>query len=58
MRKALIKSLEQYQKWRKGAEIPMPRPNDISKWIEDCIRILRNLSDEQVNKILNDKKSD
>ena len=57
MRKKLLRSLEQYQKWRKGAEIPMPHPSEVRSMLENCTRILKHLSDEKVNEILNEKKN-
>lgn len=57
MRRKLIRSLEQYQRWRKGAEIPMPHPSEVRMMMENCIRILEHLSDEQVNEILYEQKN-
>lgn len=45
------------QKWRRGASIDMSlTPSEFGEAIDDCIRLLRKLSDEQVNDILNEKK--
>lgn len=47
------------QKWRRGANIPMPlTPKEFGEAIDDCIRLLRGLSDEQVNRILNGKTTE
>lgn len=43
------------QKWRRGGKGEMPSPKEFGFAIDDCIRILRGLSDEQVNRILNEK---
>ena len=57
MRKDLIRKLHLYQKWRRGARIEHPlHPKEVGSMLDDCIRILRKLSDEQVNEILNEKK--
>ena len=57
MRKALIRKLHVYQKWRRGARIGYPlHPKEVGDMLDDCIRILRKLRDEQVNNILNEKK--
>lgn len=42
------------QKWRRGAKIGIPIPN--KEWgyaIDDCIRLLRRLSDEQFKDLMN-----
>lgn len=57
MRKRLIKRLHNYQKWRRGARTSPLHPREVGFMIDDCIRILRRLSDEQVNEILNEKKN-
>lgn len=58
MRKQLIRKLHGYQKWRRGASIEHPlHPKEVGLMLDDCIRILRKLSDEQVNGILNEKKN-
>lgn len=45
------------QKWRRGEDIPMPlTPREFGEAIDDCIRILRKISDEQFNGIINGKK--
>ena len=42
------------QKWRRGADMPMPlTPKEFGEAIDDCIRILRKLSDEQINSLMN-----
>lgn len=57
MRKVLLRKLHEMQKWRRGARSDMPlTPSEFGNAIDDCIRILRGLSDEQVNGILNEKK--
>ena len=58
MRKGLIRKLHLYQKWRRGDRIEHPlHPKEVGLMIDDCIRVLRKLSDEQVNGILNEKKN-
>ena len=55
MRKRLIGKLHDVQKWRRGARTPMPlSPTEYGRAIDDCIRILRRLSDEQFNGLMND----
>lgn len=56
MRKALIRKLSEMQKWRRGAGISMPyTPTQFGIMIDDCIRILRKLTDKQFNELLDDK---
>ena len=57
MRKKLIERLHLYQKWRRGARIKAVHPKEVGEMLDDCIRVLRELSDEQVNDILNEKKN-
>ena len=40
--KEIIRVLHAYQKWRRGADIPMPDPREIGRAIEGAIRELRN----------------
>lgn len=57
MRKALIRKLHVYQKWRRGYRTLALHPKEVGLMIDDCIRVLRKLSDEQVNEILSEKKN-
>ena len=57
MRKSLIRNLHDYQKWRRGARTNPLHPKVVGIMLDDCIRVLRRLSDEQVNGILNEKKT-
>ena len=53
MRKRLIRKLHEMQKWRRGGKSPMPlTPEEFGNAIDDCVRILRGLNDEQVNELL------
>lgn len=53
MRKRLIRKLHEMQKWRRGGrgEMPFSPPKEFGNAIDDCIRLLRKLSDEQFNDI-------
>lgn len=56
MRKILIRKLHEMQKWRRGGEGEMPlSPQEFGKAIDDCIRLLRKLSDKQFNKLMNER---
>ena len=53
MRKRLIRKLHEMQKWRRGQAKAMPfSPRVWGEAIDDCIRLLRKLNDEQVKDIL------
>lgn len=52
--KEIIKYLHNYQKWRRGADLPMPNPKELGIAIDGAIRELRN---SQRLKIKLDKKS-
>lgn len=55
MRKTLIRKLHEMQKWRRGSKTSTPlTPSEFGKCIDDCIRVLRKLSDEQIKEILNE----
>lgn len=51
MRKTLIRKLHLAQKWRRGGNGEMPSPKEFGLAIDDCIRLLRRLSDEQFNEL-------
>lgn len=40
--KEIIRVLHAFQKWRRGADIPMPEPKEIGRAIDGAIRELRN----------------
>ena len=40
--KEIIRVLHAYQKWRRGANIPMPDPREIGRAIDGAIRELRS----------------
>lgn len=40
--KEIIRVLLAFQKWRRGADIPMPDPKEIGRAIDGAIRELRN----------------
>lgn len=38
------------QKWRRGGKSPMPlSPQEFGEAIDDCIRVIKKLNDEQFN---------
>ena len=58
MRNELIKRLEKKQKWRRGDGKFMPyTPKEFGLMIDDCIMILKGITDEQFKKIKKDNGS-
>lgn len=54
MRKKLIRTLHGMQKWRRGGKGEMPfSPKEFGLAIDDCIRLLRKLNDEQFKSLIN-----
>lgn len=53
--KEAISGLEYYQSWRAGADIDMPAPRDVTKWIDTALKVLKN--DEYVRIKLTDLES-
>ena len=37
----LIEKLRRYNNWRRGAEIPMPHPQEITEMIDEAIKVLK-----------------
>lgn len=55
MRKRLIKILHEAQKWRRGGKGENPfSPKEFGLAIDNCIRLLRKMSDGQFNELMND----
>ncbi len=50
----LIDFLKRYNHWRKGADIPMPRPKDVSVAIEAAIAVIQDSDEDVAEFILND----
>ncbi len=47
--KEIIKQLHYYQKWRRGANIPVPDPKEIGIAIDGAIRELRDFQRLKIN---------
>ena len=59
MRRDVIKILHEMQKWRRGGKGEMPfSPNTFGAAIDICIRMLRRVSDEQFNQLMNEDRTD
>lgn len=58
MRKELIRKLRKMQKWRRGADMHMPySPKEFGFMIDECIKVLEGITDEQYDEI-HDTKED
>jgi len=54
MRNKLKEKLRTMNRWRRGADIPMPlTPTEFGKAIDDCILLLERMSDEQFKELMN-----
>ena len=51
-KKELLKGLRTYEKWRKGAEIPMPTPSEVTKYIDSAISVVEVTGTKLVNQAL------
>ena len=57
MRNELIRKLRQHNRWRRGADVKMMHPKEIRQMLDDCVKILENMSDEQFNGMFYGKKN-
>lgn len=55
-KKELVDFISRYNRWRKGADIPMPHPKDISVALEAVLAVLRDSDTDVVDFILKDYK--
>ena len=51
-KKELLKGLRTYEKWRKGAEIPMPTPKEVTRYIDSAISVVEVTGTKLVNQAL------
>ena len=58
MRNKLKEKLNTTNMWRRGADIPMPSPKEFGEAIDDCIKLLERMSDEQFKELMNGKGID
>ena len=47
--KEIIRVLHAFQKWRRGANIPMPDPKEMGRAIDGAVRELRNCQRLQIS---------
>lgn len=53
-KKDLIEFLRRYNRWRKGADIPMPHPKDIGIALEAAVCVMVNADTDVVDFVLKD----
>lgn len=56
-KKELLKKLREYQSWRKGADIPMMPPSEVTRMIDSAITVIEKSDTSKANAVLF-KKSD
>ena len=59
MRKELIRRLKKMQKWRRGYGMNMPyTPREFGLMIDECIKVLKAITDEQFDDVKKNKEDD
>lgn len=51
-KKELLKKLREYQSWRKGADIPMMPPSEVTRIIDSAITVIEKSDTSKVNALL------
>lgn len=51
-KKELLKKLREYQYWRKGADIPMMSPSEVTRMIDSAITVIEKSDTSKVNALL------
>lgn len=51
-KKELLKKLREYQSWRKGADIPMMSPSEVTRMIDSAITIIEKSYTSKANAVL------
>lgn len=50
--KILLDNLREYQSWRKGADIPMMSPSEVTRMIDSAITVIEKSDTSKVNALL------
>lgn len=50
--KILLDNLREYQSWRKGADIPMMPPSEVTRIIDSAITVIEKSDTSKVNALL------
>lgn len=51
-KKELLKKLREYQSWRKGADIPMMPPSEVTRMIDSAITVIEKSDTSKANAVL------
>ena len=51
-KKELLKKLREYQSWRKGADIPMISPSEVTRIIDSAITVIEKSDTSKANAVL------
>ena len=51
-KKELLKKIREYQSWRKGADIPMMSPSEVTRMIDSAIRVIEKSDTSKANSVL------
>jgi hypothetical protein len=51
-KKELLKKLREYQSWRKGADIPMMSPSEVTRMIDSAITVIEKSDTSKANAVL------
>lgn len=51
-KKELLKKLREYQYWRKGADIPMMPPSEVTRIIDSAITVIEKSDTSKANAVL------
>ena len=51
-KKELLKKMREYQSWRKGADIPMMLPSEVTRIIDSAITVIEKSDTSKVNALL------
>lgn len=55
-KKELLKKLREYQSWRKGADIPMMSPSEVTRMIDSAITVIEKSDTSKANAVMFKKK--
>lgn len=55
-KKKLLDNLREYQYWRKGADIPMMSPSEVTRMIDSAITVIEKSDTSKANAVLFKKK--
>lgn len=51
-KKELLKKMREYQSWRKGADIPMIPPSEVTRMIDSAITVIEKSDTSKANAVL------